>query len=72
MASEGVAPVQVGDRVRVTGHMDDPDPIPVGTEGTVDWVGQWTSAYTRQVGVKWDDGRRLILLDLDPYEVIRE
>lgn len=66
------APVQVGDRVRVTGRMDDPDPIPVGTEGTVDWVGQWTSEYTRQIGVKWDNGRTLILLGSDPYRVVNK
>ncbi len=73
MASEGVkAPVQVGDRVQVTGHMDDPHPIPVGTKGTVDWVGQWTCEYTRQIGVKWDNGRSLLLLGGDPYQVIRE
>lgn len=51
--------------------MDDPDPIPVGTEGTVDWVGQWISEYTRQIGVKWDNGRTLILLGSDPYQVIQ-
>ena len=65
------APVRVGDRVRVTGPMNDPDPIPVGTEGTVDWVGQWVSDYTRQIGVKWDNGRTLILLGGDPYQVIQ-
>ncbi len=63
-------PVRVGDRVRVTGHMDDPYPIPVGAEGTVNWVGQWNSEYTRQIGVKWDNGRTLILLGHDPYEVV--
>lgn len=65
------APVQVGDRVQVTGLMDDPCPIPVGTEGTVDWVGQWVSEYTQQIGVKWDNGRTLILLGSDPYRVIQ-
>jgi hypothetical protein len=66
-----VAPVKIGDRVRITGHMDDPNPLPVGTEGTVDWIGQWTSDLTKQVGVKWENGSRLILLPHDPYEVIR-
>jgi len=66
------APVQVGDRVRVTGRMDDPDPIPVGTEGTVDWVGQWTCELTRQIGVKWDNGRTLLLLGNDPYQVVNK
>lgn len=57
--------------MQVTGHMDDPHPIPVGAEGTVDWVGQWTCDLTRQIGVKWDNGRSLILLGGDPYRVIR-
>jgi hypothetical protein len=70
-------PVQVGDRVRITGPMDDPYPIPIGTEGTVDWVGKWFSEHTRQsmpppqIGVKWDNGRTLMLLGSDPYMVIR-
>lgn len=65
-------PVSVGDRVRVTGILpDDPDPLTVGLEGIVDYVGQWQSRYTRQIGVRWDDGRTLMLLDGDPYIVVR-
>lgn len=67
-----MAPVKMGDRVRMAGVMqNDPDPIPPGSEGTVDWVGQWDHPYTRQIGVAWDSGRRLMLLEGDPYEVIR-
>jgi len=51
--------------------MDDPDPIPVGTEGTVDWVNTWESKLTEQVGVAWDNGRRLLLLGDDPFEILR-
>lgn len=61
---------KIGDRVRITGPMDDPDPVPVGTGGTVDWVGGWESALTRQVGVTWDTGSRLILLADDPYVIL--
>ena len=61
---------RMGDRVRVTGVMNDPNPLPVGTEGTVDWLGQWESELTKQIGVKWDNGSRLILLPFDPFEVI--
>jgi hypothetical protein len=68
-----VCPVKIGDRVRVTGVMqDEPDPIPVGTEGTVNWIGQWVNEYTEQIGVKWDDGRRLILLSCDPYTIVTD
>ncbi len=38
----------LGDRVRITGVMDDPHPLPVGTEGTVDWIGQWVDELTEQ------------------------
>lgn len=61
---------KTGDRVRITGPMNDPNPIPAGTEGVVDWVGSWESEYTQQVGVKWDNGSRLILLGEDPYEIL--
>ena len=63
-------PPSIGDRVRVTGRMDDPDPLPVGSEGTVDWIGQWTDELTRQIGVAWDSGRTLLLLPSDPFEVL--
>jgi hypothetical protein len=66
-----VAPVRVGDRVRITGILpDDPAPLEIGDEGTVDWVNEWTDPITRQFGVRWDSGRRLGLVDGDPYVVV--
>lgn len=61
---------KIGDRVRVIGPMDDPDPIPVGTEGTVNWVGVWAPTNTHQIGVKWDNGRGLGLVEGDPFIVV--
>ena len=60
--------LQPGDRVQITGVMpDDPDPLPVGTTGTV--VRLLDSG--RQADVDWDNGRGLLLLvDVDPYRVI--
>jgi len=56
-----------GDRVRMTGVMkDDPDPIPVGTEGTITYVNVF------QYGVAWDNGRSLMLLPDDPFVVIHD
>lgn len=56
---------QPGDRVRVTGVLpEDPDPIPVGEEGTVTSV----RADVDQIDVDWDCGRSLILLTTDPFE----
>lgn len=60
-----------GDRVRITGRMDDIDPIPLGTEGTVTRFadfGDWS-----QLAVKWDNGRSLMLTfpeDLGAVHVI--
>ena len=51
--------LKTGDRVRLISMPEDPDPIPVGMEGTVLHVhdhGDWT-----QVEVAWDNGRKLML-----------
>lgn len=63
-------PVAAGDRVQVTGILDDPAPLTVGMAGTVCWIGTGTTALTRQIGVEWDDGRCLLLLPGDPFRVI--
>lgn len=57
-----------GTRVELTGPMhDDPDPIPVGSRGTV------TGGNGSQLFVAWDDGRTLKLLaDEDPYRVLTD
>ena len=59
----------IGDRVRITGVMDDPDPLPIGLEGTVDYL--TPVDYTlQQYGVKWDNKRTLFLLPHDPYVIL--
>jgi hypothetical protein len=68
--SAGRPPVGIGDRVRITGWMNDPDPLPVGAAGAVDWVDRWTSIYTERIGVQWDNGRSLVLLGSDSFAVI--
>jgi len=57
--------VAVGDRVTMTGVMEDPDPIEVGDEGTVNYVSEEFGQY----GVTWDSGRSLMLLRGDPFVV---
>ncbi|MGE0342586.1 MAG: DUF4314 domain-containing protein [Porticoccaceae bacterium] len=55
-------------RVRMVGVMpNDPDPIEVGTEGTVTQDGPNEFG---QIDVKWDSGRTLMLLANDPFEII--
>lgn len=63
--------IEIGTRLKITGRMyDNPNPLPVGTEGTVDWLGQWVNEWTQQIGVTWNNGRRLMLLPHDPFELI--
>lgn len=62
--------LKIGDRIRLINMPDDPNPIPVGSEGTVTSVNQYT-IIAKQVSVKWDSGRMLMLLPgIDTYEVI--
>jgi hypothetical protein len=62
--------VKVGDRVRMTGVMeDDPAPMEVGAEGTVRDV--YDAGTFSQIDVEWDNGRSLMLLPTDPFTVIR-
>lgn len=61
--------VKPGDRVKITGVMpNDPDPLPIGSTGTVTEV----RAEVGQIYVDWDPevGRSLILLTVDPFEII--
>lgn len=61
---------KIGDRVRITGVMfDDPDPLPVGYEGTVTYVTppEWD---LQQYQVDWDGTRTLILLPHDPFIIL--
>jgi hypothetical protein len=54
----------IGKRVRLI-HMEDPEPIPVGTEGTI--VGVDPVGYR----MKWDNGRTLNLIpEEDRWEVL--
>lgn len=59
----------VDDRVKMIGLMpDDPNPIPVGTEGTVIKV----VPEVGQIYVHWDNGSKLILLTTDPYKILHD
>lgn len=64
-----VSGVKVGDRIRLLDMAEDPDPIAVGSLGTVTGVvsfGSWS-----QVIVDWDCGRGLILVvPPDRFEVL--
>jgi hypothetical protein len=55
------APAKKGDRIRLDHMADDPDPIPVGTTGTIEDVVPFGSG-TFQLWVKWDVPRSLALV----------
>lgn len=61
--------IQTGDRIRLISMPDDPDPIPVGSTGTIEAV---TEGPMGQVMVRWDSGRTLHLIPgVDRFEVIK-
>jgi hypothetical protein len=59
-----------GDRIEVTGVMDDPDPLPVGSRGTVMGVLNPGSIF-EQVDVEWDSRRTLMLIPHD-YRIVKK
>jgi hypothetical protein len=57
-----------GDRIRLIQMVDDPDPIPVGTMGTI--VKAYPQSGWCQLDVDWDNGRTL-MLSIPPDEIER-
>jgi hypothetical protein len=63
--------VAIGDRIELVEMHDDPDPIPAGTQGTVDWVNELPEFA--QIGVRWDNGRTLMLcVPPDSFRVVED
>ena len=67
--STHVAGLSVGERIRLVHMVDDPDPVPAGTMGTVTEIhihSDWS-----QIEVSWENGRRLMLVSPpDKFEII--
>lgn len=65
--------MNVGDRIRLTATLVDPDPIPAGATGTITRIGE--TPWERQVSVSWDPPhahRTLMLLEgTDDFEVVQ-
>lgn len=64
--------VKEGDRIRLLAMPKDPRPIEVGTMGTVTFVTDLTplQAGAFQIGVAWDNGRTLSLVEEDRWEKV--
>ena len=63
--------VKAGDRIRLLNMPDDPDPIPVGSEGIVVDV---TDDPLAQITVKWIGMNRTLALipGVDRFEIVGE
>lgn len=60
-----------GDRIRLTRMDNDPDPIPIGTTGTVVSVSDFGASA--QIRINWDIDRSLALvLPEDEFDVIAQ
>ncbi len=62
-----------GDRIRLIAMQDDPDPIQVGSLGTVFHVARHGAGQRlwHQIDVAWDNGRRLMLVSPpDTFEIV--
>lgn len=61
---------KIGDRIELVNMPDDPDPIPSGTQGTVNYVGKFPGEG-QQIGVKWDNGRTLmVIVGVDEFRLL--
>ena len=61
-----------GKRIKLLSMPNDPDPIPIGSEGVVEMVGHEFQGST-QLFVKWDNGRSLMLLGGgDTFKVVED
>jgi len=53
--------MMIGDRIRLLHMPHDPDPVPMGTTGTVLGVFPQPALGFTQIHVHWDNGRTLML-----------
>ena len=64
-----IAGLKVGDRIRLVSMLDDPDPIPAGTQGVVTEIhihSSWS-----QIEVSWETGRMLMVVSPpDQFEIV--
>jgi len=67
--------VKPGDRIRLVAMPNDPDPVPTGSVGTVQYVlcdSQSQPKHMDQIQMTWDSGRTLNLApEVDRYEIDR-
>lgn len=61
---------EAGTRIRLLAMLDDPNPLPAGSEGTVEGGVRFSDGEL-QIRVAWDSGRSLMLVvPPDVYEVL--
>ncbi len=62
-----------GTRIELVDMIDDPNPVPHGTRGTVMFANRVESMGFTQYDVDWDNGRSLMLcVPPDSYKVVND
>ena len=63
--------MKVGDTIELIAMPEDPDPIRVGTKGTIKHIGREFQGI-RQIDVEWENGRKLMLsVPPDQFKIVR-
>ena len=52
---------KIGDRIELLSMDNDPNPVQVGSKGTITHINEVKSMDFTQYSVKWDSGRTLLL-----------
>lgn len=60
--------LELGCRIELVSMPEDPDPMPVGSQGTVVSITRlpWFGTPTTQIGVDWDNSKRKLMLSVPP------
>jgi len=67
--SSNEAPVEAGDRIELRAMPDDPNPVPVGTLGTVRSAVPLHDEW--HIAVDWDNGRTLsVIYPVDSFVIL--
>lgn len=64
--------VKVGQRIELVSMPQEPNAMEPGTQGTVEFINPAPMLRMTQIGVKWDNGRTLMLsVPPDQFKIIK-
>lgn len=65
--------MKIAQRVELISMDNDPNPIPVGTRGTITGINPTPVKGELQISVDWDNGRTLMLLyPIDKFKILTQ